>query len=92
MKYSAVTKAAMKCPRSDAMELESDFGTRLLMVRIYKDMTQQEMGELLGLSAKTICGYETNRRCPSTGKAKEYAEKLGVPFLWLCGWGKTFSW
>ncbi len=73
------------------MELRSDFGKRLQMVRVSRDMDQREMAELLGVTQRAISFYECNQREPTTLQVKRYAEILGVPFEWLCGWGEDFS-
>lgn len=72
-------------------ELTSDFGTRLRQVRVELHMTQPEAAEYLKHSLKTQQDYENNRKDPGTRRAKEIAESFGVPFLWLIGYGDTFS-
>lgn len=72
-------------------ELKSDFGTRLKQIRIELDMSQPEMAEMLGHSLRTQQDYEKNRKDPGTKRAKEIAGALNVPFLWLAGWGNTFT-
>ena len=41
-----------------------DFGTQIKQVRLKHKLTQEQFGEILGKSAPTIHGYETNRITP----------------------------
>ena len=41
-----------------------DFGTQIKQVRLKHKLTQEQFGEILGKSATTIHGYETNRITP----------------------------
>ena len=41
------------------MEMEADFATRLYELRVLRRLTQKEVGEAVGLSAKSICTIET---------------------------------
>lgn len=75
----------------DFSELQSDFGTRLKHVRVEMHMTQAEAAEFLGHSRDSQQNYESNRKDPGTKRAKQIAEAFGVPFLWLIGYGDTFS-
>lgn len=70
---------------------ESDFGQRLELVRRWLGMNQEQAGELLGISKGTIGSWESLHREPSVKTVREIAEKLNVPFLWLCGYGPTFA-
>ena len=72
-------------------ELHSDFGQRLHLVRIARCMDQREMAELLGVTQRAVSFWETGAREPTTKEARRYAEILGVPFEWLCGWGYDFD-
>lgn len=74
------------------INLQSDFAVRLHMTRLWMDYSQTELGDLIGVSKTTISAWERNERFPTTGQAKEIANKLRVPFMWLLGWGPTFSW
>lgn len=73
------------------MTQESDFGKRLELTRRWLGLTQEQAGVLLQCPKSTIGSYEALTRFPSTKQVRRFAEVLGVPFLWLCGWGPTFS-
>jgi len=72
-------------------DLHSDFGRRIKLVRIARDMTQEEMAALLSYSSSAISDFEMSKRDPTTKQVRTFAETLGVPFEWLCGWGPDFS-
>lgn len=86
-----VINAVEKALEEGYDELESDFGTRLRLVRVELQMTQPEAAEFFGHSLRTQQDYEGNRKDPGTKRAKEMANQVGVPFLWLIGYGDTFS-
>lgn len=70
-----------------------EFGLRLKLARVYMGMSQTEMAEHLGVSLKMIYRWESGERePPNTLRVREIAEKLQVPFEWLCGLGPTFAW
>ena len=85
---NAVEKAMEE---GDYSELTSDFGTRLRQVRVELHMTQPETAEFLGHSLRVQQDYENDRKDPGTKRVKEIADKFGVPFLWMMGYGDTFS-
>lgn len=87
-----VIKAVEEVVQESEDTLQSDFGTRLRQLRVERDMTQYEFAELIGHSLRAEQEYETNRRDPGTKRAQEIAEQLGVPWLWLIGYGDTFPW
>jgi len=43
------------------------------------DLTQSELGELLGLRKQQICDFEKRRRLASIDTALKFAKKLGEP-------------
>lgn len=47
-------------------------------VRENKKMTQEELGDVLGLSQETISQYEAGTRTPNIHMAKKIAEFFGV--------------
>jgi len=59
------------------------FGDKLKQIRIDRNMSQEEMGELLGTSKQVISRYETNQRTPKITIVEEYARKLNVPLEYL---------
>lgn len=86
----AMEEAIKRDHQAEYGELASDFGKRLKMVRISRDMNQTEFAECLSYSKSAISAYEKGEREPTTTQVKEFAERLGVPFEWLCGWGRDF--
>ena len=40
-------------------------GERIKMARKNKELTQQELGDILGVSKVSICGYENGTRVPT---------------------------
>lgn len=58
-------------------------GERIKKIRQDAGLLQRKFGELVGLDANTISGYETNRDKP--GKARLYviADKFGINPEWL---------
>lgn len=53
------------------------FAELFLSIREGEEITQEEFGELLGVSRQKVCDIEKARRIPSPEKAAEYARKLG---------------
>ncbi|WP_218109818.1 helix-turn-helix transcriptional regulator [Oligoflexus tunisiensis] len=53
------------------------FGQLLLSIREGEQLSQEEFGQLLGLSKQKVCDFEKERRLPSPEKAAEFARKLG---------------
>ena len=72
--------------------MQGDFAGRLRLIRVSKGITIREMAELLDISERTERSYENRDRGPTTNAAMRIAETLGVPFMWLMGFGPTFSW
>lgn len=59
------------------------FGDKLKKIRIDRDLSQEELGNLLGTSKQVISRYETNQRTPKITVVEEYAKKLDVPLDYL---------
>lgn len=59
------------------------FGDKLKKIRTERNMSQEELGELLGTSKQVISRYETNQRTPKITVVEEYARKLNVPLDYL---------
>lgn len=62
------------------------FGERLKQIREERDMSQEELANLLGTSKQVISRYETEQRVPKITVVKIYADKLGVNMYTLLGW------
>lgn len=60
-------------------------GRRLKEIRLEKNMSQQELGKILGITKVSICGYENGSRTPSLETLCEMAEVFGVSTDYLLG-------
>ena len=40
-------------------------GERIKNLRTAKNISQEELGTIIGVSKVSICGYENNKRCPN---------------------------
>ena len=61
------------------------FGDRIRKARQYLELTQADLGELLGVHANTIVGWEADKFIPA-GRAQQVyklAEVLAVDVEWL---------
>lgn len=65
------------------------FGDKLKKIRTERNMSQEELGELLGTSKQVISRYETNQRTPKITIVEEYARKLNVPLDYLVNHSST---
>lgn len=65
--------------------MPKSFGEILKEIRINRDLTQDQMAELLGTSKQVISRYEKGQRAPKITIAQEYASKLGLPLSYLLG-------
>ena len=75
---------------SEYAVVRSEFPVRLRLLRTDMGMTQREMAWELGHTERIHAEYENGRKDPGTKRAKEMAETLGVPWMWLIGYGETF--
>lgn len=60
-----------------------NFGDKLRAVREDKNMTQDELADILGTSKQVISRYETGQRVPKITVAIEYANKLNIPAIYF---------
>ena len=58
-------------------------GRRIRMIRIARDISMAELGEMVGLNADRIQKYENGARKPKADLLKKFAEALGVSTLAL---------
>lgn len=68
-----------------------DFGTRLKNLRNNKDLTQQDLANLMGVGRATIAGYETKGKQPDFEKIKWLANFFNVSIDWLLGNSNAIS-
>lgn len=55
-----------------------DFGSKIRAERIKKGMTQQELAEIVEVTAESISYYETGKKRPSFEKMKIICNTLGI--------------
>ena len=60
-------------------------GLRLKEARILKDLTQQELGKIVGVSKTSICLYEKCQKTPSLKVFEKLAKALDVSPEYLMG-------
>lgn len=61
------------------------FQKRIREVRMKRDFTQEELGDLVGVSKASICGYERGTRTPTLDTLMVLADVLSVDFSYLLG-------
>jgi putative transcriptional regulator len=54
-------------------------GNRLKVARAEKNLSQEDLARLAGVSRQTICSIETGQYCPSALLAFVLASQLGKP-------------
>lgn len=54
------------------------FGNNLKRLRLERNMTQEELGDKLGVSYRTVSSWEINRTEPNMGTVQKIAELFGV--------------
>ena len=62
--------------------------TRLRVARAELDLSQEQLGRMVGVSRQTISSIETGQYCPSTLLALRLAQAVGEPverLFWLEG-------
>lgn len=73
------------------MERISTFGKRLAEFRALKELTFDQLADLVGIAPQTLNRYELNQRVPKVDIANDIAEKLGINPLWLQGFDVPLS-
>jgi transcriptional regulator with XRE-family HTH domain len=66
-------------PRRGGMTCTTSFGRWLKLRRLALDLTQLDLGQLVGCSAMTIRKIEADERRPSRQLAERLAQHLGIP-------------
>lgn len=66
-------------------EFKTDFGSRLSSVRREKELTQQQLAEMINYSDKAISKWERGESVPDIFTACGICEKLGTSLDYLCG-------
>ena len=60
-------------------------GERIKKKRIEMGYTQHELGEILGVSKVSICGYETGTRTPTVSMFLKLSKALNLPIDYMLG-------
>lgn len=60
-------------------------GERVKQARLAKNYTQEELGDLIGVSKVSICGYETGNRTPTMAMFLKLSAALDVSVDHLLG-------
>ena len=67
----------------------STFGDKIIEVRKKRKMTQQDLGQAIGVDKRVISKYETNQTVPSVAVAQQIAQALGTSLDYLIGSDKA---
>lgn len=62
-----------------------DFADRIKQLRAIRGLTQDELGNLIGVSKQSISGWETRQYSPPLAKIPDIANTLGVNIDWILG-------
>lgn len=60
-----------------------EYGSRVRLSRIAAELTQTELGRLLGLTRSSVANVEAGRQTSSAEQAVRIAVVLNVPVQWL---------
>lgn len=60
-------------------------GKRVRELRIKKGLSQQELGNAIGVTKVSVCGYESGCRIPNLEKLAKLADTLGTTTDYLLG-------
>ena len=66
-------------------------GDEIKKFRKLKNLTQQELGDLIGLSGVTIMRYEKDQREPSKDVIQKIANALETTPIKLMGWDEKYN-
>lgn len=66
-------------------EMNMIIGERIKKKRIEMGYTQHELGQLLGVSKVSVCGYETGTRTPTMGMFLKLSKILNLPIDYIVG-------
>jgi len=69
-----------------ASEVDKEIGRRLRLLRVDRNLSQQELGKVLGVSFQQIQKYEKGVNRVSAGRLVEIATKLETAPHELLGW------
>lgn len=62
------------------------FGNRLKEARLLKGLSQKELGDLIGVSSVSVCGYENGNKVPSLEVLSDMVSELNLSPNYLLGY------
>ena len=68
------------------------FAERLKQLRTYKNMSQEELGRMIGLTQSIIAHYEANRKLPGNHNIQQIADYFHVSVDYLLGRSDSIQW
>ncbi|WP_433996829.1 helix-turn-helix domain-containing protein [Bradyrhizobium liaoningense] len=81
------TKAAKQQPSTRGVgDIDAEIGQRIRLIRIERNLSQQGLGEVLGVSFQQVQKYEKGKNRVSAARLSEIASKLGSSPHHLMGW------
>jgi len=80
-----VKKRVMKAKKGKAIDLDKEIGERIRARRIEMDMSQVELGALMGLTFQQIQKYERGKNRLAASRLPLIAETLDVPITYFFG-------
>lgn len=66
-------------------QLSRVFGMCLRAIRTDRGMSQEEFGQVLGISKQVLSRYERGNRCPPLATAWFFSQRLGIPLDVMVG-------
>jgi len=60
-------------------------GTRIKRMRMRHGISQQQLGDLIGVTKVSVCGYETGTRTPNVETLESIADAFGISIDYLLG-------
>lgn len=60
-------------------------GKRVRELRVKKGLSQQELGNAIGVTKVSVCGYENGSRIPNLEKLVKLSDELGTTTDYLLG-------
>ncbi len=68
---------------SDLMEYRKQLGKRLKTIRLEKELKQEDISKLFGISKGSVSEYENGKNEPSPRFLLNFAKEFGVNVAWL---------
>lgn len=81
-------RTAKKISNRSVNDIDTEIGARLRLVRLERNLSQQALGEKIGVSFQQIQKYERGANRIASGRLQQIAQILTVPLSDLLGNGK----